>query len=125
MDKRIKPWVIKKIVEYIGEEEPALTEFICQKVAARSSPQSILNDLVRVSRNMFYLPFPLVIKFISLLVKLSFKTHFLASYVMHFPTLKWNSPNFNSQWQIFLYQCSSSGHVMTASSFRFREARIR
>lgn len=49
MDKRIKPWVTKKIIEYIGEEEPTLTEFICQKVVARSTPQSIQNDVAMVS----------------------------------------------------------------------------
>jgi len=48
MDKRIKPWVTKKIVEYIGEEEATLTEFICQKVVARSSPQSIQNDVAMI-----------------------------------------------------------------------------
>ena len=30
---RIKPWVNKKIVEYIGEEEPTLVDFICDKVS--------------------------------------------------------------------------------------------
>ena len=53
MDKRIKPWVTKKIVEYIGEEEATLTEFICQKVVARSSPQSIQNDVAMVSFGSF------------------------------------------------------------------------
>ncbi|CAL1527777.1 unnamed protein product [Lymnaea stagnalis] len=48
MDKRIKPWVTKKIIEYIGEEEPTLTEFICQKVVARSVPQSIQNDVAMI-----------------------------------------------------------------------------
>ncbi|XP_067682430.1 RNA-binding protein 25-like [Haliotis asinina] len=48
MDKRIKPWVNKKIIEYIGEEEPTLTDFICQKVVARSTPQSIQNDVAMV-----------------------------------------------------------------------------
>ncbi|XP_014783634.1 RNA-binding protein 25 [Octopus bimaculoides] len=48
MNKRIRPWVNKKIVEYIGEEEPTLTDFICQKVIGRSSPQSILNDVAMV-----------------------------------------------------------------------------
>lgn len=32
MDKRVGPWINKKIVEYIGEEEPTLTDFICNKV---------------------------------------------------------------------------------------------
>lgn len=49
MDKRIKPWVNKKIIEYIGEEEPTLTDFICQKVMAQSQPQNILNDVAMVS----------------------------------------------------------------------------
>lgn len=53
MDKRIKPWVTKKIVEYIGEEEPTLTDFICQKVVAHSSPQSIQNDVAMVSLQTF------------------------------------------------------------------------
>jgi len=48
MDKRIKPWITKKIVEYIGEEEPSLTEFICQKVVARSSPGAIQNDVAMI-----------------------------------------------------------------------------
>ena len=32
MEKRIQPWISKKILEYIGEEEPTLVEFICSKV---------------------------------------------------------------------------------------------
>ena len=32
MEKRIRPWVHKKIAEYIGEPEPTLTDFICSKV---------------------------------------------------------------------------------------------
>ncbi|XP_014669694.1 PREDICTED: RNA-binding protein 25-like [Priapulus caudatus] len=45
MERRIKPWINKKIVEYIGEEEQTLVEFICQKVMAHSTPQSILSDV--------------------------------------------------------------------------------
>ena len=48
MDKRIKPWVNKKIVEYIGEEEATLTQFICQKVMARTAPQQLLNEIAMV-----------------------------------------------------------------------------
>ena len=32
MEKRVSPWINKKIVEYIGEPEPTLTDFICNKV---------------------------------------------------------------------------------------------
>jgi len=48
LDSRVKPWVNKKITEYIGEEEPTLTDFICQKVITRSSAQSILTDVAMV-----------------------------------------------------------------------------
>lgn len=48
MERRVKPWINKKIVEYIGEEEATLVDFICQKVFDRSTPQSILNDVTMV-----------------------------------------------------------------------------
>ncbi|VDP05172.1 unnamed protein product [Soboliphyme baturini] len=48
IEKRLKPWVVKKIVEYIGEEEPSLVDFICQKVDEKASPQSILDDVSMV-----------------------------------------------------------------------------
>ena len=34
MEKRVSPWIKKKIVEYIGEEEPTLVDFICNKVGS-------------------------------------------------------------------------------------------
>lgn len=49
MEKRIKPWVNKKIVEYIGEDEPTLSDFICKKVTSHSTPSSILADISMVS----------------------------------------------------------------------------
>jgi len=48
MEKRIRPWINKKIVEYIGEPEPTLVDFICTKVLSRSAPKSILEDVVMV-----------------------------------------------------------------------------
>ena len=48
MEKRIRPWVNKKIAEYIGEPEPTLTDFICSKVLAGSSPKSVLDDVQMV-----------------------------------------------------------------------------
>lgn len=48
MEKRIKPWINKKIIEYIGEEEQSLVEYICQKVIGRSSPRTILEDVQMV-----------------------------------------------------------------------------
>ncbi|KNC81223.1 hypothetical protein, variant [Sphaeroforma arctica JP610] len=46
--KRIQPWVNKKITEYIGEEEPSLTEFICDKVKVRTPAAEILTDVAQV-----------------------------------------------------------------------------
>lgn len=77
----MRPWINKKIIEYIGEEEPTLVDFVCSKVflrcvfilrirgeetlnvmfvwcfqvMAHSAPQSILDDVAMVStshRNM-------------------------------------------------------------------------
>ncbi|CAF3980399.1 unnamed protein product [Rotaria magnacalcarata] len=45
MEKRIKPWVTKKIVEYIGEEELTLTEFICSSIMSKKSAETILCDI--------------------------------------------------------------------------------
>lgn len=48
MEKRIRPWINKKIIEYIGEPEPTLVDFICSKVLAGSPPQVILDDVQMV-----------------------------------------------------------------------------
>lgn len=48
MEKRIRPWINKKITEYIGEEEKALLDFICGKLNARCNAQSILDDVAMV-----------------------------------------------------------------------------
>jgi len=48
MEKRIKPWINKKIIEYIGEEEQSLVEYICTKVVAKSTPTTILEDVQMV-----------------------------------------------------------------------------
>ncbi|CAK8696824.1 unnamed protein product [Clavelina lepadiformis] len=48
MEKRIQPWITKKIMEYIGEEEPTLVEFICSKIMTKSSPEKILEDISMV-----------------------------------------------------------------------------
>lgn len=49
MERKIRPWINKKIIEYIGEPEPTLVDFICSKVLAGSPPQSILDDVQMVS----------------------------------------------------------------------------
>lgn len=41
MDRRIRPWINKKIIEYIGEEEPTLVDFVCSKVRDSVPPCKI------------------------------------------------------------------------------------
>uniref|UniRef100_A0A3Q3F2N9 RNA-binding protein 25 n=1 Tax=Labrus bergylta TaxID=56723 RepID=A0A3Q3F2N9_9LABR len=48
MERRVRPWINKKIIEYIGEEEATLVDFVCTKVMAHSMPQSILDDVAMV-----------------------------------------------------------------------------
>lgn len=38
MERRIRPWINKKIIEYIGEEEATLVDFVCSKVSLFLSP---------------------------------------------------------------------------------------
>jgi RNA-binding protein 25 len=45
MDKRIKPWINRKIIEYIGEEEQSLNEFICSKIQDKQTPDKLLDDI--------------------------------------------------------------------------------
>lgn len=45
MEKRIKPWINKKIVEYIGEEEESLNDFICAKIDQRQRPERLLEEV--------------------------------------------------------------------------------
>jgi RNA-binding protein 25 len=47
--KKVQSWINKKIIEYIGEPEPTLVDFICSKLLAGSTPQSILDDVKMVS----------------------------------------------------------------------------
>ncbi|XP_052007025.1 RNA-binding protein 25 [Xyrauchen texanus] len=48
MDRRIRPWINKKIIEYIGEEEATLVDFVCSKIMAHSTPEGILEDVAMV-----------------------------------------------------------------------------
>lgn len=50
--KKVQSWINKKIIEYIGEPEPTLVDFICSKLIAGSTPQSILDDVKMVSLTM-------------------------------------------------------------------------
>lgn len=45
MEKRIKPWINKKIIEYIGEEEATLHDFICSKIQQKTEPGKLLEEI--------------------------------------------------------------------------------
>lgn len=45
IDRRVTPWLKKRIVEYLGEEEATLIKYICKKIIEKSSPESILKDI--------------------------------------------------------------------------------
>ena len=44
----MKPWLTKKIVEYLGEPVPALVSFIVDEVNKHSPPPLILEQLKEV-----------------------------------------------------------------------------
>eukprot|EP00026_Physarum_polycephalum_P003786 Phypoly_transcript_03800.p1 GENE.Phypoly_transcript_03800~~Phypoly_transcript_03800.p1 ORF type:complete len:653 (+),score=171.43 Phypoly_transcript_03800:39-1961(+) len=48
IDRKMKPWVTKKIMEYLGEEEKTLIDFIMSKISAHISPAEILQQLTLV-----------------------------------------------------------------------------
>lgn len=45
MEKRIRPWINKKIIEYIGEEEASLNDFICSKIEQKTKPEKLLEEV--------------------------------------------------------------------------------
>nr|CUU00490.1 hypothetical transcript [Hymenolepis microstoma] len=46
--ERIKPWVDKKIVEYLGEPEATLSKFICEQLLEHKPPSKMLSDIALV-----------------------------------------------------------------------------
>ncbi len=55
VNKRIRPWVDKKIVAYLGEAEATLSNFICEQVLDHKPPAKILSDIALVS--LYLIPF--------------------------------------------------------------------
>lgn len=45
IEKKLRPWVKKKVTEYLGAEEQGMIEFIMRKVTAHTSPEVILREL--------------------------------------------------------------------------------
>ena len=48
MDKKVKPWLVNKSIDYIGTEEPAFVSMIYKKVANRESPQEIIKKVEKI-----------------------------------------------------------------------------
>ncbi|OQS07703.1 hypothetical protein THRCLA_00303, partial [Thraustotheca clavata] len=46
--EKMSPWIKKKIVEYLGEEEDSLLEFLLKQLKAHSPAPAIVKDLVPV-----------------------------------------------------------------------------
>jgi RNA-binding protein 25 len=44
----MRAWIKKKIIDYLGEEEEQLIEFICKKLKDHVSPGTLLDLLVMV-----------------------------------------------------------------------------
>jgi len=45
IEKKLRPWVKKKVTEYLGAEEQGMIEFIMRKVASHTKPDLILSEL--------------------------------------------------------------------------------
>merc|ERR1712078_151429 len=45
VEKKLRPWVKKKVVDYLGAEEEAMIEFIIRKVEAKARPDEMFNEL--------------------------------------------------------------------------------
>ena len=48
LESKIRPWLAKKIAEYLGEEELTLVEFVMTKLAERLPPAKIEAEMVQV-----------------------------------------------------------------------------
>lgn len=42
---KLRPWIVKKIVEFLGEEEKSLIDFIVSKLEQHTRPQAIVDEL--------------------------------------------------------------------------------
>lgn len=48
VETTMHPWIVKKMVEYLGEEEKTLISFIIAKLHSRASPDELLSELLPV-----------------------------------------------------------------------------
>ena len=57
MEKRIIPWIKKKLIEIIGEDEPTLVEFVSTRLKHKTKPEYILQE-IKIALGKFQLFFP-------------------------------------------------------------------
>ena len=48
LDDQLRGWIDRKMVEYLGESEDALTQFVLSKLRARCAPGDLLAELLPV-----------------------------------------------------------------------------
>jgi PWI domain len=49
VDKKLKPFLTKKIVEYVGDAEQSLVDFVMEKIKNKSDAPAIVEELKPVS----------------------------------------------------------------------------
>lgn len=54
MEKRIIPWIKKKLIEIIGEDEPTLVEFVSTRLKHKTKPEYILQEIKIALGKFFY-----------------------------------------------------------------------
>ena len=47
-ESKMRPWIQKKLIEYLGEEEPTLTDYITTLIKQHKSPSDIMNEVVGI-----------------------------------------------------------------------------
>ena len=48
LENKVRPWLCKKMVEYLGDAEDVLIDFIIKKLAEHASPKDVLEELEQV-----------------------------------------------------------------------------
>merc|ERR1719362_1815342 len=48
LEKKVRPWLCKKMVEYLGDAEDVLIDFILKKLAEHASASEVLEELEQV-----------------------------------------------------------------------------
>ncbi len=48
---QMRPWISKKIAEYLGDDEPPLVDFMCSKLNSRCSAADLVEELCPVLDN--------------------------------------------------------------------------